>query len=64
MQTVSFRFFPLIKTLSPRKRFNSSIFLGHDIHGVGDVNGDGVDDLAISAFYESAIWLFFGGSGI
>jgi hypothetical protein len=39
-------------------------FLGHDIHGVGDISGDGVDDLAIGGMYTDTIWLFFGGSGL
>ena len=42
----------------------SAVYLGHDIAGVGDVNGDGVDDLAMSAYNDDMIWVFFGGSGI
>lgn len=42
----------------------SSIYFGHDIAGVGDVNGDGVDDLAMSGYSNSMVWVFFGGSGI
>jgi len=42
----------------------SSVFLGHDIHGVGDISGDGVDDLAVSGYYSETIWLYFGGSGL
>ncbi|MFT5686592.1 MAG: hypothetical protein ACI8RZ_007548, partial [Myxococcota bacterium] len=42
----------------------SAIFLGHDIAGVGDINGDGVDDLAVGAYNGSTVWLFFGGSGL
>ena len=40
-----------------------SIYLGHDIAGLGDVDGDGVDDLGVSAYNLSTVWVFFGGSG-
>ncbi len=41
----------------------SAMYLGQDIAGVGDIDGDGVDDLAVGAYNAATVWLFFGGTG-
>lgn len=44
----------------------SSIYLGYDLSGVGDTNGDGYDDLIVGAYgaqnAAGAVYLFYGGA--
>jgi hypothetical protein len=39
---------------------NGSGLVGYGVDGVGDVNGDGITDFAISALGEGKVYLFFG----
>ena len=43
---------------------DDDVYLGHDIAGVGDINGDGIDDLAIGTYNTATTSFFFGGSGL
>lgn len=48
----------------------TSNFAGHAVEGAGDINGDGIDDILISTWYDDegggdagAAWLIYGKSG-
>ena len=43
---------------------DSSDYSGDSVAGAGDVNGDGTDDLIISAYEASETYIIFGGSDI
>ena len=40
----------------------SSTYSSYDIAGVGDLNADGFDDLAINMYGSTAFRIFFGGT--
>ncbi len=57
-----------LATLTPQQGFalqgtQDSAFAGHVVTGLGDVNGDGIDDIAVSAPHVDSVYVYFGRTG-
>jgi hypothetical protein len=63
-QIIFAQFVPLKTILEVEGPVNSNITLGTGIKGLGDVNGDGKPDFAVSAWNAKKTYIYYGGAGI
>ncbi|OGU39131.1 MAG: hypothetical protein A2315_05285 [Ignavibacteria bacterium RIFOXYB2_FULL_35_12] len=63
-QIIFAQFVPLRTILEVEGPINSNIALGTGIKGLGDVNGDGKADFAVSAWNAKKTYIYYGGKGI
>jgi Ca2+-binding RTX toxin-like protein len=57
-----------LATLTPQQGFalqgtQSTGFAGHVVTGLGDINGDGIDDLAVSVPFKDSVYVYYGKAG-
>ena len=63
-QIIFAQFVPLKTILEVEGPINSNIALGTGIKGLGDVNGDGKPDFAVSVWNAKKTYIYYGGAGI